>query len=353
MRFALLICTLFALSGCGSGKKKATDNDLPEPLRNFSAKSQRLTIMTWNLENLYDTEDDPKTKDDTYLPMALKKKIPNHFKNCEKLSAKSWQEQCKEWDWNEDVLKEKLKKIATVISSVENGKGPDILAVQEVENIALLQRLIDEFLPGLNYTAYLIENKDARGIDIGVISRVPLKGTPSLVSLGGSRPALNIIFELPDKNTLNLFSVHFPMASSPLEKRLSMLKQLTNASQKTNGFNIAMGDFNFPTDDKEASNLVEDHLLPYWIPVHLYCTDCQGTTYETFTKQWSFLDMILLNPNFFDKNTSWTADISSLQVYHPLDFQTNKFGSPADFTLPYKSGVSDHWPLLIQIVKTN
>jgi hypothetical protein len=103
----------------------------------------------------------------------------------------------------------------------------------------------------------------------------------------------------------------------------------------------------------EKSQLAEIHLLPYWIPVHLYCADCEGTTYETFTKSWSFLDMILMNKHFFAKNTPWTVDPSSLQIYNPFDFQTNKYGSPADFTLPYKSGVSDHWPLLIQIVKTN
>ena len=353
MRLALLICTLFVLSDCGSGKKKSSDSTLPEPLQNFSAKSQRITLMTWNLENLYDTLDDPETKDDTYLPMATKKTIPNHFKNCEKLSAKSWQEQCKEWDWNEDVLQEKLKKISEVIASVNNGRGPDILAVQEVENLALLQRLIDEYLPSMNYKAYLIENKDARGIDIGVLSRLPLNGTPVLKSLGGSRPALNLNIVLPDNSTLNLFNVHFPMASSPLEKRLALLKELTKISQKTNGFNIALGDFNFPKKDMEESNLAQDYLLPYWIPVHLYCKDCKGTTYETFTKQWSFLDMILMSKNFFEKPVAWTADISSLQIYNPLDFQTNKYGSPADFTLPYKSGVSDHWPLVIQIVKTN
>jgi Endonuclease/Exonuclease/phosphatase family len=358
-----IIFTLLCLS-CGfGGKEPAADADrtppqppsptsweLPQPLHNFSANSANITIMTWNVENLYDAVDDPKKLDDTYLPLALKTQIPNHFENCKKLDAKSWQKQCIEWDWTDFVVQEKLRKMAQVILSVNSGGGPDFLALQEVENIELLQRLIDDFLPQRGYRAYLIENNDARGIDVGVITRLKLAGSPRLIRLGGSRPALQMNVILPDTNQLSMTVVHFPIAASPLKKRLGMLNQLTK--NPDNGLQIILGDFNFPRKEMEDSQIAQNHLLPKWIPAHLYCKTCTGTTYETFTRDWSFLDMILLNQKFFSATTPWTVNISSFNIHNPLTFQTNVYGSPADYFLPSLRGVSDHWPLLIQLVKT-
>ncbi len=354
--FQCLLVLLFVSCGFGtntpSTKTSADDAalPLPQPLQNFSAASPSITIMTWNVENLYDAEDDPQKLDDTYLPLQIKKQIPNHFKDCKKLDAKSWREQCAEWDWNENVVGEKLRRLGQVIRAVNSGAGPDFLALQEVENIQLLQRLIDEQLPNMNYKAYLVENNDARGIDVGVITRLPIAEEPLLIALGKSRPALNLSVELPDKNKLAVTVVHFPIASSPLKKRLGMLSQITRQSGEN--LQLILGDFNFPRDEMEGSEIAKTHLLPKWVPVHLYCTTCQGSTYETFTGDWSFLDMILVNEAFFSANTSWTVDVTSFRLHNPLPFQTNRYGSPADFTLPSMRGVSDHWPLMIQLFKT-
>lgn len=307
--------------------------------------------MTWNVENLYDALDDPKKLDDSYLPLDLKKKIPNHFKECKKLSAKSWQAQCSDWDWNDEVVNVKLRKLAEVILAVDSGNGPDFLALQEIENIQMLQRLIDEHLPNKNYKAFLIENNDVRGIDVGVITRLPVLEKPKLFALGGSRPALQLTVELPDKNKLSVSVVHFPIATSPFEKRLQKLRALTAA--EADGLQILLGDFNFPRHEMDDNNIALVELLPRWVPVHLYCTACLGSTYENYTQSWSFLDMILINQNFFSATAPWTVDVDSFKLHNPVSFQTNRYGSPADFELPWLSGVSDHWPLLIRLVKTH
>lgn len=306
--------------------------------------------MTWNVENLYDAEDDPKKLDDTYLPLTTKAQIKNHNSNCLKLDAKSWREQCLEWDWTDTVVDIKLQKLAQVILSVNNGLGPDFLALQEVENLALLERLIQDFLPNSNYQAYLIENNDSRGIDVGVITRLPVLDSPRFLKLGNSRPALQMTVQLPDGNPLAMTVVHFPIANSPIKKRLEFLAKVT--TQNSSPHQIVLGDFNFPRDEVDDNQIVQKHLLPKWVPAHLYCDSCLGSTYETFTGDWSFLDMILLHQNFFSTSTTWTANVSSFRVHNPLFFQINKYGSPADFNLPSLRGVSDHWPLVIQMVKT-
>jgi endonuclease/exonuclease/phosphatase family metal-dependent hydrolase len=359
MKFLYQCLFVLLAVSCGFGNKapatKAPPEDtalsLPKPLQTFSATSPSITLMTWNVENLYDAEDDPQKQDETYLPLQIKKQIPNHFKDCKKLNAKSWQKQCVEWDWNDSVVSEKLRRLGQVIRSVNSGAGPDFLALQEVENIQLLQRLIDEQLPNMNYKAYLIENNDARGIDVGVITRLPITEEPRLIPLGKSRPALKLSVELPDKNKLVVTVVHFPIANSPLKKRLSMMSQVTNESSEK--LQIILGDFNFPRDEMEENEIAKTYLLPRWVPAHLYCTSCQGSTYETFTGDWSFLDMILVNESFFSSTTAWTVDVDSFRLHNPLPFQTNKYGSPADFTLPSMRGVSDHWPLVIRLFETH
>ncbi len=309
--------------------------------------------MTWNLENLYDTQNDPEKEDETFLPLQEKMSIPDHFNNCFKLSAKSWQNKCIEWDWNESNLDLKLQKIARVIRSVHQGLGPDVLMVQEVENLFVLQKLLREHLTDLNYTAYLIENKDARGIDVGLITRLPVVGAPELVSMGSSRPALKAVLKLPDSTLITLFGVHFPIAATPIERRLKMLKKLNQLAKESRNISLAMGDFNFPRDEQKTHNIEKDYLKPQWIAAQNFCKDCKGTTYETFTRDWSFLDMILVDQRFFKIRSRWTLDKNSVKIQNSLPFQTNIYGSPADFRLPWGSGVSDHWPLLIQLVKTD
>lgn len=340
------------LVSCGPGLTKPA-SDLPRPLQNFSASSDRITLMTWNLENLYDTQDDPKTNDDTFLPLSLKEQIPNHIQKCQKMETKSWKKQCLTWDWTETVLANKLKKIAQVILSVEDGKGPDVLVVEEVENIQLLERLIKDHLPEAHYKAYLLENNDVRGIDVGLITRLSVAQPPELISLGSSRPALKVSLKLPDDSILTVFGVHFPIASTPVERRLKMLKNLKDLVIKNPTFSIAMGDFNFPEDEKSSLNLYKEVLLPGLVPTHLYCNNCYGTNYQSYDQQWSFLDMILMDQRFFAKNTKWTLDPQTIRVQNTLPFQSDSEGTPADFELPSASGVSDHWPLVLQIVKTS
>ncbi len=342
---------VFLFVSCGPNDTKQSSG-LPEPLQNFSADSQRLTLMTWNLENLYDTQDDPETNDDTFLPLSVKHQIPNHFKNCQKMSTKSWKKQCMTWDWNDNVLNQKLKRISQVILSVQKGRGPDVLVVEEVENLQLLNRLIREYLPKQGYKAYLLENNDNRGIDVGLITRLPLISAPQLISLGSSRPALKVVLKLPDATQLSVYGVHFPIASTPIDRRLKMLNSLKETMTKDPSPSIALGDFNFPEEEKVSLNFYQQLLLPALIPAHLYCETCTGTNYQSYDQEWSFLDMILLDQRFFAKSATWTLDPQSVQIQNALSFQSDDDGAPADFELPEVSGVSDHWPLLLQIVKT-
>ena len=64
------------------------------------SQRKKITVMTFNVENLFDTEDDPKKNDETFLPKA-KKSSSEILKKCKKIKVRKWREQCLNCDWNE------------------------------------------------------------------------------------------------------------------------------------------------------------------------------------------------------------------------------------------------------------
>ncbi|MBY0314512.1 MAG: endonuclease/exonuclease/phosphatase family protein [Bdellovibrionales bacterium] len=356
--FVFAALAVFVLVSCGPNRHyvEPAASNAAEPLprlSNYSKTSDRVTIMTWNLENLFDTEDDPKVDDDTFLPLEVKKKMPKHEAKCKKKGTYSWVHQCLEWDWNEYALKLKMQRLSEVIRSVNNGRGPDILVVEEIENFKVLDRLNKDFLKGLGYTSYLQENGDYRGIDVGILTRLKVTNDPYLQKLR-SRPGYIMQVALPDGERLNVIGVHFPIAPTPIDERLEMVKYMIDyADARDDEYTLAAGDFNFPKNVEQHYDIINKFIRPFMVPAHLYCKDCVGTFYDSYDRDFSFLDMVLMSKNFFKKKATWTLDVDSVQVYAPLPFQWAIDDTPADFDLPDMSGVSDHWPIVLQIVKTN
>ena len=85
---------------------------------------RRITVMSYNVENLFDIEDNPAREgDNTYLPLS-QKGTPAHKDLCERLNPPGARRtECLTLNWSEDVLKKKIANIATVIGRFE-GRGP-------------------------------------------------------------------------------------------------------------------------------------------------------------------------------------------------------------------------------------
>ena len=73
--------------------------------------SETYTIAFYNIENLFDIENDPLTNDDDFLPTSAKR-------------------------WTYKRYQNKLRKLGSVISQIgeDNGKSPVIVGLAEVEN---------------------------------------------------------------------------------------------------------------------------------------------------------------------------------------------------------------------------
>ena len=112
-------------------------------------RTQKYVVGFYNLENLFDTVDDPAVNDEEFLPEGR-----NH--------------------WTQDKYEVKLRNIASVIEAMkeETGVFHTVLGVSEVENAGVLEDLVDE--PGIAPAGYEIvhyDSPDRRGIDVALLYR--------------------------------------------------------------------------------------------------------------------------------------------------------------------------------------
>ena len=328
-------------------------------LNRFAEPAQSVSIMTINFQNLFDNVDDPEKDDKAYLPIAAKQSAA-HIAACNEIPVESWRDECLNLDWSGAAVEHKLSVLADTIKQVDDGRGADIIAVQEVENVSILERLRKEFLADSDYLpAILLEGTDARGIDSAFLSRLPLVGPAILHPLvldefperaRDTRGVLEATFELPDGSLLTGFAVHFPAPYHPTEMRVLAYEHLTALRDKLppehNVF--AAGDFNTTSIEDEQKNLLAQYARPFWAVSNDACTDCPGTYYYSRDDNWSFLDMILFSPASSEK-TTWQIRADSVHIANQSPAQVTRDGTPQRFNVEARTGVSDHWPLAATI----
>jgi len=268
---------------------------------------ERISVMQYNVENLFDTRDDPNRDDETFLPLK-KKRNPKHKKRCQRIAVKAWKEQCLKWDWSDKNLRLKMERLTGVLKMIHQGHGPDILILEEVENLNVLDLWRTKHLQSMGYTSrVLIEGPDKRGIDIAVLSRLPVQGKPVLHVIPfqnlhaqerkDTRGILEVTLTLPDGQPLSVFGLHLPAPFHPSKLRqkgieyLNHLRLLLPPQQLV----IAAGDFNITAAEDLKEKTTEMFLAPGWISTHLHCQACKGTSYYAKDRSWSFLDRIMLS----------------------------------------------------------
>ena len=322
-----------------------------------------VTVMSFNVENLFDSVDDPGKDDKTYLPLPAKQD-PAHAASCAGITVDRWRAECLELDWSDAVVEHKLSVVAATIRQVGDGRGPDIVALQEVENLGILERLRTEYLADLGYEpAILIEGRDERGIDVAFLSRLPLAGPPQLHPLhlpgfsdraADTRDILQADFRLPGGTLLTGFSVHFPAPYHPTAMRVAAYDHL-NALRRAlpeDRHAFAAGDFNTTSREDGREDMLARFARPGWTVAHdIGCEGCPGTSYYARDDTWSFLDMILFSPA---RGADTTAQIraDSVAIANGFPAQVNAAGTPERYDSATSRGVSDHWPLIATIEVT-
>ena len=68
----------------------------------LSLFGQEFSAMTLNVNNLFDTLDDASKDDKAYLPIEAKQSS-KHKKSCNRITVKSWKNECLYLDWDKET----------------------------------------------------------------------------------------------------------------------------------------------------------------------------------------------------------------------------------------------------------
>ncbi len=220
-----------------------------------------------------------------------------------------------EWAGWVELTEEDIDADATLATGkVIEAISPDILLMVEVEDRLTLQRFNDQILKNLQNVLYaynmLVDGNDPRGIDIGVMSRLPVQSVRSHVHAptGGrsvfSRDCPEFEFVAPDGQPLWLIGNHLKSKGygNPADNDARRLAQAAEAARiakaalERSPYVIAAGDLNDTPDSAPLKPLVQDIGFKDAMAHPAY----QGPpgTYKTGKQQ---IDYLLLSPALWAK----------------------------------------------------
>ncbi len=322
-----------------------------------TAQAGRVSVMAYNVENLFDLQHDFDSEgrdkfDVEFLPRAVREADPKLKAICDKGPNPDF---CHRSDWRADVLDAKLKNMAQAILQVGSGRGPDILILEEVENMNALQ-MLNRTLGSAKYpTVELIEGPDQRGIDTAVMSRFPLARASKLhiIEFTGknkglkSRGILDVALKVNDK-IVKVLAVHLPSQGKPTPARQDALNTINQLGKdiKETPYIITAGDFNVSSREDVETKILGNMSSNWLISRDFMKQNFPGTSYydrETAEFRWSFLDIILFSPAF--KSGSLKLDPASFDLKKNTPNQVNEQNRPLRFNQFKKIGTSDHWPV--------
>lgn len=325
-----------------------------------ASQNSKFTVMTYNVENLFDWQHDQGKEDYTYLPKSVKNKSSEVKEYCRSLNNSHYRSECYNLSWTPTVVRTKINNIAAMIKASAE-YGPDVLVLQEVENINVIAMLLQWELSEFGYqTVELIEGPDRRGIDVAVISRFPRakKSKLHIVKLPGNNPRptrgiLEVRLNVYGKDVA-VFANHWPSQGNSNSFRMAAAETLHNATVAANTpYQIATGDFNTVSGENSGLSRISlhpDNPYKYYDVRSLVKTYADNPVYGThwYRGHWDFLDKMLLFGG------AMNVDIKLVPEYQRLvspAFALIKTGKksyrPKRFDARKRSGFSDHLPLMV------
>jgi hypothetical protein len=313
-----------------------------------SNASPEYRVMFYNLENLFDTYDDPLTRDDEFTPDGTK-------------------------SWSYYRYQKKLNAIAKVIIAVGEWNPPAVIGLCEVENFQVLLDLTTKTpLKSLGYQIIHENSTDSRGIDVAMLYRpevakridhvsVRLKGTDWT-----TRDILvaRLLF-LPSEDTVHFMVNHWPSRYGGKEQTESrrieiahLLRCQVDSVQSTNARAklLIMGDLN----DEPADKSVQDALkvLPADDPVdahqlyNLAYADFRkgrGTlVFKEINNTWFLFDQIIVSGPLIDA-AGLNVKGRKLNIFGPKWILKDQKPFRTYQGPIYKGGFSDHLPIFIDL----
>lgn len=316
------------------------------------AGAQTHRVVFYNVENLFDTEDDPFTKDEEFTPAGAK-------------------------HWTECRYRDKLSHLAEALRKTGGENLPVFIGLAEVENRTVVNDLIQQ--PDLRDGSYRVVHRDSpdlRGIDVAFLYR------PAFFSLLDSSffqitfpqdttlKTRDILYisGLAGKEMLHFFVCHFPSMYGGEAKSewkrvhvARILRRKTDSIQENDpGAKIViLGDLNGKADTEAQKVLgVQSSERSEIMPGRLYNTGYyllyKGYGSYRYRGAWQTLDHIIVSGTLLRGKRGLLAEKRLTVFFAPFLLEKDQKYSgykplPTYRGPRYYGGYSDHLPVYIDL----
>lgn len=314
--------------------------------------SETSRVAFYNVENLFDTRDNPNTKDEEFTPDSKKK-------------------------WTKGRYYKKINDLAAVVDAMEQ---PDFLGFCEVENERVLKDFVAaKVFKNKNYK-YVHENSpDARGIDVAFVydstvfevtdfNSIRINFPDNIAAFYTTRDVLVVKGVWHKTDTLHFYINHWPSRRGGLKasepKRVyvaQMVKENIDEvfSKNADANIIVMGDFNDEPMNKsiqETLNAQPDSVAIANKGLYncMYSEDVRKMGSYNYRGNWNMLDQFIVSSAILDKKDGLYGQNSTVFQQSWMMYQSEKNGLTPSRTYGgpnYYGGISDHLPIYIDLVR--
>jgi hypothetical protein len=310
----------------------------------------------YNLENLFDTVDDPNKRDEDFTPDGS-------------------------YSWGDEKYKNKLKNMAHVIEDMGKEISPDgmaILGVCEVENRKVLEDLVQEQkIKGRDYQIIHEESPDRRGIDVGLLYQAKYFTPTNFKSYELKFPDNPdyftrdqlVVSGTMDGDHINIIVAHWPSRSGGQAKSEPRRIQAAQLGRKIidsllavdpSSKIILMGDLN----DDPVNKSVKDYIRAKAKVKKMKDGDMYNTMYDKYKQgdctlayrdAWNLFDQLIISEGLTGNDCSSFVFHKSYVYNKPYLRQKEGLykGYPKRTHAggKYLNGYSDHFPVYLVLKK--
>jgi hypothetical protein len=315
----------------------------------------KAVIGFYNVENLFDTIDDPLKNDEQFLPNG-------------------------DYRWGTDRYNAKLESLSKVIELLAQlDGGLVVLGVSEIENEqVLLDLAATPRLKPYHLSVCHHESPDRRGVDVAFFydaSRFKILSTRAFPTIVPGQPDFITRDQwlmtgiLDGTDTLDIVVNHWPSKSGGEKRSLpgrlaagALGRQIADSvlNSRPNAKFIYMGDLN----DNPTSKCILQEMNTKTKPENLASTDLYNPMWKLFRDgigsyayrdSWEMLDNIIISGGLVNAAPG-TYKFRSAHVFRK-DFMFTKTGSYMDYPFRtfaggnYQGGYSDHLPVYIVLTR--
>ena len=296
------------------------------------AENSSLRIVSYNVENLFDTQHDTLKNDSSFLPDGM-----HH--------------------WTYRRYQTKIDRIAQVLVNIGGWESVPLVGLCEVENRGVLSRLLySTLMRKYDYGIVHFDSGDRRGIDVALLYR---KSSFEILSTSLKTPVfqgeklrtrdmLHVRMKRPAAgDTLDFIVCHHPSkyggSDVSQSRRVAAMESLVQLCDSLGcGRKVVMGDFN------DVPSAVQFDVVKEILSNKATSLFEGGLGTIRYKGKWELIDMFLVDSTLDSLSQMDVVQIPFLMIYdrsYPGYKPLRTYSGPK-----YLGGVSDHCPIILKIL---